>query len=106
MLRTIRVWAVNQEHNWEIKYMIDVCRRFHKQFPECKFKCYYSKNDPSLYIINIDKLYVNLNSVNEYLHDELITSTWFGDFSFVYGNYKGDELFEFDKNEDIIIYKV
>lgn len=86
--------------------MRGICKRFHRAYPECKFKCYYDIYDESVFILHLDAKHATLRSVLEFLDEEQrVLSFTLPRLMFIYGHYDDCDVYYYTSVSDIIIYE-
>lgn len=99
-------WIQKQERLYEEDYMRGICKRFHRVYPECKFKCYYDKLDKNTFILHLDSKYATLRSALEFLDKEQRKLNFvLPCLAFIYNHYNDNDVCYYDSKSDIIIYE-
>lgn len=102
----LRCWIQKQEMLYEENYIRGICKRFHKAYPECKFKCYYDKIDCNTFVLHLDSKYATLRSALEFLDKERTQLTFIlPEITFVYDHYNDASCFYYDSKLDILLYE-
>lgn len=104
--QALRSWIQKQERLYEEDYIYSICRRFHKVYPECKFKCYYDTVDKNIFILHLDAKYANMLSMLKFLDEEQRKlSFMFPNLIFIYDHYDTCDACYYKPKSDIIIYE-
>lgn len=104
--QALRCWIQKQERLYEEDYIRGICKRFHRVYPECKFKCYYDIFDKNTFILHLDAKYTTLKSVLEFLDEEQRKLMFvFPYFIFIYDHYNDYDICYYNPKSDIIIYE-
>lgn len=104
--QAIRSWIQKQEELYEKDYMRGICKRFHRAYPECKFKCYYDVFDENTFILHLDAKYATLRSALEFLDEEQrVLSFMLPGITFIYDHYNDCDVCYYNPISDIIIYE-
>lgn len=99
-------WIQKQERLYEEDYIRGICKRFHRVYPECKFKCYYDKFDKSTFILHLDSKYATLRSALEFLDEEQRKLSFvLPGLMFIYDHYDDWESCYYNPKSDVIIYE-
>lgn len=99
-------WIQKQERLYEEDYIRGICRRFHKVYPECKFKCYYDTFDKNTFILHLDSKYATLRSALEFLDEEQrVLSFTLPGLMFIYDHYNDSDVCYYNPKSDVIIYE-
>lgn len=102
----LRNWIQKQERLYEKDYVRGICKRFHRAYPECKFKCYYDVFDEKTFILHLDAKYATLRSALEFLDEEhMILRLTFPGIMFIYDHYNDCDVYYYNPISDIIIYE-
>lgn len=103
--QALKSWIQKQERLYEEDYIYDICKKFHKAYPECKFKCYYGTHDKDIFILHLDTKHAALKSALEFLDKEQINlSFMFPNLMFIYDYYDNGACC-YNPKSDIIIYE-
>lgn len=104
--QALRSWIQKQERLYEENYVRGICKRFHRAYPECKFKCYYDKIDCNTFVLHLDSKYATLRSALEFLDKEQTQLTFIlPEIMFVYDHYNDTSCFYYDSELDILLYE-
>lgn len=105
--QALRSWIQKQERLYEEDYIRGICRRFHRVYPECKFKCYYDTFDKNTFILHLDEKYAALNSVLRFLDEEKNQfALTFPYLYFIYDHFDVVEEYYYNPKSNIIIYEI
>lgn len=104
--QALRSWIQKQERLYEEDYMRGICKRFHRVYPECKFKCYYDIIDYNTFVLHLDSKYATLKSALEFLDEEQrVLSYTLPDIIFIYNHFDDNNSCYYNPISDIIIYE-
>lgn len=104
--QALRSWIQKQERLYEEDYMRGICKRFHRAYPECKFKCYYNVLDKNTFVLHLDSKYATLTSALEFLDEEQRKLSFVLPYlMFIYDHYNDNNVCYYNPKSDVIIYE-